>query len=148
MVAVEVAVDVGGDAAVELAQVLLEELVSLCLRDGEALVDIGAGVAVADGPDANDVLVGSEAEALELLDKVEGASNVPCLLRDVEVISVVIIDVVVVVVVIDINFLHRGCLVVMVVVLGESDSGHNEEGCNLHHFLNVFVSKIFNYYKL
>ena len=72
--------DVGGDASVELAQVLLEELVSLCLSDCETVVDIGAGVPIADSPDSNDVLVGSKAEALELFDKAESASNVPCLL--------------------------------------------------------------------
>ena len=86
LVAVKVAVDVGGDAGVEFSQVLLEELVSSCLGDGESLVDIRASVAVTDGPHSNHVLVGGETQALELLDEFEGASDVPGLLGDVKII--------------------------------------------------------------
>ena len=106
------------------------------MGDGEALVDVGAGVAVTDSPHANHVLVGSEAQALKLLDEVQGASDVPGLLGDEEI---VVIDVIIVVV-IDIDVFYDGLrLFVLVVVLGQGNSGDSEEGSDLHHFLRYLI---------
>lgn len=73
---VEVALgDVGGDGAVDAGDgsgdVAVEQDGSLVLGDEEAAMDLGAGVAVADGPDADLVLIGGEAQALELFGQVE-----------------------------------------------------------------------------
>ena len=85
LVAVEVAVDVGGDAGVGFVNILPEELGSSFLGDGESCVDIRASVAVTDGPNSIHVLVGSETQALEIHDEVEGI-QVPVSLGDVKII--------------------------------------------------------------
>ena len=91
---------------------------------------------VTDGPHANHVLVGSETQALELLDEVQGASDVPGLLGDEEI---VVIDVIIVVV-IDIDVFYDGLrLSVLVVVLGQGNSCDSEEGSDLHHFLRYLI---------
>lgn len=53
LVGVEVTVDVSGHACVEFAKVLLKKLIGSGLSNGEASVNIGASVAVADGPDTH-----------------------------------------------------------------------------------------------
>ena len=85
-------------------------------------------MAVTDGPHANHVLVGSEAQTLELLNEVQGASDVPGLLGHEEVIPIVFVDI--------ISFRSW---VVAVVVLSQGNSGDSEEGSDLHHFLRYLI---------
>src|SRR6185437_16165917 len=62
--------DVGGDGPVDAGDgsgdVAVQQGVGLGLGDDHAAVDLAPGVAVADGPDADLVLIGGEAQALEL----------------------------------------------------------------------------------
>ena len=77
MVTVEGTIDVGGHAGVELAEILLQKLVSSSLGYGQTLVNIGSSVAITDGPNTNTVLISGEAETLKLFYKTQGASNIP-----------------------------------------------------------------------
>ena len=77
MVTVEGTIDVGGHAGVELAEILLQKLVSSSLGNGQTLVNVGASVAITDCPNTNTVLISGEAETLKLFNKTQGASDIP-----------------------------------------------------------------------
>ena len=68
MVGIKRLVDAAGNASIEFCKIILKKLISLCLSDLQALLDIGACMPVANGPDTNRVLVGVKTESLKILD--------------------------------------------------------------------------------
>ena len=70
---------------------MLQKLVSSSLGNGQTLVNVGASVAITDGPNTNTVLISGEAETLKLFNETQGASDIPLFLRDFEAIPFPII---------------------------------------------------------
>ena len=80
LVGVELAIDQGGDAGVDLIQILLKEMFGLFLGDNETLEDVRASVTVTNGPVTLGILLGLETQTLQVLDELQGLMIVPFLL--------------------------------------------------------------------